>query len=214
MRIILVDISAFVPASPAASILWITQDSCGISPVTSGSLSTALAGGYQKALLRERDRRTSRFCIYIGHPHYRKDKSFIFSHSWISASVSWPVTFLQPHTTPRPRALRAIPGGPFTVRCSGQGSPPAPYDCAREAQSRWAWERDESGGQRMESSGCSPFPLCWARGACIYSYPPPLPSMSPRYSTEASQPISRKPPRYGFTLDLSYRMWCIDLKAV
>uniref|UniRef100_A0A672KHH0 Focal adhesion kinase 1 n=1 Tax=Sinocyclocheilus grahami TaxID=75366 RepID=A0A672KHH0_SINGR len=27
----------------------------------------------------------------------------------------------------------------------------------------------------MESSGCSPFPLCWARGACIYSYPPPLP---------------------------------------
>ncbi|XP_037393170.1 focal adhesion kinase 1 isoform X6 [Pygocentrus nattereri] len=27
----------------------------------------------------------------------------------------------------------------------------------------------------MESSGCSPFPLCWARGACVYSYPPPLP---------------------------------------
>ncbi len=31
MRIILVDISAFGPASPAASILWITPDSCGIS---------------------------------------------------------------------------------------------------------------------------------------------------------------------------------------
>uniref|UniRef100_A0A673N8U6 Focal adhesion kinase 1 n=1 Tax=Sinocyclocheilus rhinocerous TaxID=307959 RepID=A0A673N8U6_9TELE len=30
----------------------------------------------------------------------------------------------------------------------------------------------------MESSGCSPFPLCWARGACVYSsYPPPLPKM-------------------------------------
>ncbi|XP_026139748.1 focal adhesion kinase 1 isoform X6 [Carassius auratus] len=27
----------------------------------------------------------------------------------------------------------------------------------------------------MESSGCSPFPLCWTRGACVYSYPPPLP---------------------------------------
>ncbi|XP_076137266.1 focal adhesion kinase 1 isoform X10 [Alosa pseudoharengus] len=27
----------------------------------------------------------------------------------------------------------------------------------------------------MESSGCSPFPLCWTRGACVYSYGPPLP---------------------------------------
>uniref|UniRef100_A0A4W4GJ00 Focal adhesion kinase 1 n=1 Tax=Electrophorus electricus TaxID=8005 RepID=A0A4W4GJ00_ELEEL len=27
----------------------------------------------------------------------------------------------------------------------------------------------------MESSGCSPFPLCWVRGACVYSYPTPLP---------------------------------------
>ncbi|KAL0171827.1 hypothetical protein M9458_032138, partial [Cirrhinus mrigala] len=71
--------------------------------------------------------------------------------------------------------LKAIPGGLVTVRCGGPGSPPAPYDSARESESRWAWERDESGGQRMESSGCSPFPLCWARGACVYSYPPPLP---------------------------------------
>lgn len=31
MRIILVDISAFLPAFPAASILWNTPDSCGIS---------------------------------------------------------------------------------------------------------------------------------------------------------------------------------------
>ncbi|XP_028837562.1 focal adhesion kinase 1-like isoform X5 [Denticeps clupeoides] len=27
----------------------------------------------------------------------------------------------------------------------------------------------------MVPSGCSPFPLCWTRGACVYSYPPPLP---------------------------------------
>lgn len=107
----------------------------------------------------------------------------MFSHFWNRASGSWPITFLRPHTTHHPKPLRAIPAGLVKVRCGGPGSPPAPYDCVRESESRWAWERDQRGGQRMESSGCNPFPLCWTRGACVYSYPPPLPSMSPRYST-------------------------------
>lgn len=107
----------------------------------------------------------------------------MFSYFWIRTSVSWPITFLRPHTTHHPKPLRAIPAGLVKVRCGGPGSPPAPYDCVRESESRWAWERDERGGQRMESSGCNPFPLCWTRGACVYSYPPPLPSMSPTYST-------------------------------
>ncbi|TSK34781.1 Focal adhesion kinase 1 [Bagarius yarrelli] len=62
----------------------------------------------------------------------------------------------------------------------GSGRPPAPHVCEGEPQSRWAWEREPGGGagrrgERMESSGCSPFPLCWARRACVYSYTSPLP---------------------------------------
>lgn len=181
MRIILVDISAFLPAFPAASILWNTPDSCGISQ--------SLLDVFPLLLLVVFENKTSTpcICIYLASNLFPFPLAlldhFMFSHFWIRAFVSWPITFLWPRTTPRHKPLRAIPGGLVKVRCGGPGSPPAPYDCVRESESRWAWERDKRGGQRMESSGCNPFPLCWARGASVYSYPPPLPSMSPTYST-------------------------------
>lgn len=181
MRIILVDISAFLPAFPAASILWNTPDSCGISQSLLDVFPLLLLVVFEK-----QDQHTLHLYLPGVQPLSISAAlldHFMFSHFWIRAFVSWPITFLWPRTTPRHKLLRAIPGGLVKVRCGGLGSPPAPYDCVRESESRWAWERDERGGQRMESSGCNPFPLCWARGASVYSYPPPLPSMSPTYST-------------------------------
>ncbi|XP_036394362.1 focal adhesion kinase 1-like isoform X8 [Megalops cyprinoides] len=35
----------------------------------------------------------------------------------------------------------------------------------------------------MESTGCSPFPLCWTRGACTHTYLPTLPLPPPKYDS-------------------------------
>ncbi|KAK1795218.1 hypothetical protein P4O66_010393, partial [Electrophorus voltai] len=94
---------------------------------------------------------------------------------------SGPGTPRGPPAPPSPPSSGAVIGGR-----GGPGQPPAPHACEGEAPSRWAWERQAAGtGRRMESSGCSPFPLCWVRGACVYSYPTPLPIMlSPLSSAE------------------------------